>query len=97
MARSASRVASITCLWACLGAWLWASDQAPNPAEATAAHMHSTPAIHMGLHNTRPAEDARAGLYGSCPRRINGLAGMGSSAAVATLAPASTGWAWAGT
>src|ERR1700758_4716990 len=49
----------------------------------------------MGLHNTRPGGDARARLNGATPRRINGLAGMGSSAAVAAPAPESTGWAWA--
>jgi hypothetical protein len=29
--------------------WLWESDQVPNPADATAAHTHTTPAINMGL------------------------------------------------
>jgi hypothetical protein len=29
--------------------WLWESDQVPKPAEATAAHTHTTPAINMGL------------------------------------------------
>src|SRR5689334_7937749 len=40
---------------------LWASDQVPNPAEATAAHMHSTPAISMGSQyepGHRPAHPA---------------------------------------
>jgi hypothetical protein len=40
MARSASAVVST--------AWLCESDQVPNPAEATAAETHSTPAINMG-------------------------------------------------
>ncbi len=39
MARSAT--------WVELMVWLCASDQLPNPADATAAHMQSTPAINM--------------------------------------------------
>jgi hypothetical protein len=52
-ARSASCVVPTVCVWE--------SDQVPNPAEATAAHTHSTPAINMasqyesGRRSARPA------------------------------------------
>ncbi len=46
--------------------WLWESDQVPNPAEATAAHMHTTPAINMASQyeaGRRPARPARRRWY----------------------------------
>src|SRR5690349_19147474 len=65
--------------------WLCASDQVPNPAEATAAHMHSTPAISMGSQyepGRRPAHRA--------PRDVGVVVSAGgtrSSAAGAGPAP----------
>ena len=52
-------------------AWLRESDQVPNPAEATAAHMHSTPAITM-------ASQYEAGRRSA--RRLRGL-GLGAGSA----------------
>jgi len=53
--------------WAVSTVWLWESDQVPNPAEAAAAHTHSTPAISMasqyesGHRSARPAPQAPIG------------------------------------
>ena len=49
MARSASAlVLVVSQLAVLLVVWLRESDQVPNPADTTAAHTHSTPAINMG-------------------------------------------------
>ena len=49
MTAAASCVGAIArnATWVVSMVWLWERDQVPNPAEATAAHTQSTPAINM--------------------------------------------------
>src|SRR6185437_828750 len=91
MARSASAVAPKF--------RLCASDQVPNPAEATAAHMHSTPAISMASQYEPDYRPAHPPLRAWAPPGLS-AGGTKSSAAGAGPAPWPAGWEcaadWAG-
>jgi hypothetical protein len=54
---------------------LWDSDQAPNPAEATAAHMHNTPAINMASQYEPDSLPARRAPGAFVSWLVNALAG----------------------
>lgn len=51
--------------------WLWESDQVPNPAEATAAHTHTTPAISMASQYESGRRSERPAPQGSYRCRIS--------------------------